>query len=276
MTPEERNLVTELFDRLAALENSERDPEADSIIKEGLRRAPNAVYALVQTALVQDEALKRADARITDLEAQLGNPVEPPRSTSFLGGMREALTGRRGSVPTVRPAEASGASPDYHSPPPDYHTPPMPMGGAPGFGSPGGSFLGTAAATAAGVIGGSLMLNSIRGMMGHRQGIAGSGSMPGSALASEPGSPWASPGADGGNLAREAGRDDIGGARQRGGAEQSQAAFDSDQQVADETQQSDDGDYQEGDYENDGYEDDDDYDADSDDVDGGGDFGDDA
>ena len=56
MTPQERQLVAELFDRLATLENSPRDPDADRAIAEGLARAPHAVYALVQTALVQDEA----------------------------------------------------------------------------------------------------------------------------------------------------------------------------------------------------------------------------
>jgi hypothetical protein len=274
MTPEERNLVTDLFDRLAALENTERDPEAERIIKDGLRRAPNAVYALVQTALVQDEALKRADARIHDLEAQFDSPAEPPRSTSFLGSMREAFTGRRGSVPSVRPGEAPmEAPPDYRGPPPDYRGPSMPMGAGPGFGSPGGgSFLGNAAATAAGVIGGSLLLDSIRGMMGHRQGIGSSGAMPGSALASQPGSPWASSGAGEGNLARGAGLDDIGGAHRRGDADQGQASG-RDQQVADDTQQSHDGDYQESDDQNGDYEDDADFDGDDGDFDDGGDFG---
>ena len=36
----------------------------------------------------------------------------------------------------------------------------------------GGSFLGTAAASAAGVIGGALLLNSISSMFGHRSGSA--------------------------------------------------------------------------------------------------------
>jgi hypothetical protein len=43
--------------------------------------------------------------------------------------------------------------------------------GAPGFGS-GGSFLGTAASAAAGVIGGSLLLDGIRSMFGHHLGGA--------------------------------------------------------------------------------------------------------
>ena len=72
MTPQEQDLVNELFDRLAKLEGNPRDPSADRLIADGLRRAPHAVYALVQTTLVQDEALKRANARIEELQAQTG------------------------------------------------------------------------------------------------------------------------------------------------------------------------------------------------------------
>jgi uncharacterized protein len=42
----------------------------------------------------------------------------------------------------------------------------------PAFGS-GGSFLGTAASTAAGVIGGGLLLNSIRSMFGDHAALGG-------------------------------------------------------------------------------------------------------
>ena len=59
MTPQEQELVNELLDRLAELEGNPRDSDAERLIADGLRRAPHAVYALVQTALVQDEALKR-------------------------------------------------------------------------------------------------------------------------------------------------------------------------------------------------------------------------
>src|SRR5260221_8310128 len=94
MTPEERNLIIDLFDRLATLEDAQRDPDAERLIRDGLRQAPNAPYALVQTVLVQDEALKRADARIRELEG--ATPAEtPPRDTSFLGGVRESGFGKR-------------------------------------------------------------------------------------------------------------------------------------------------------------------------------------
>ena len=179
MTPQEQELVEELFDRLAKLENSPRDPAAERVIADGLRRAPQATYALVQTALVQDEALKRANARIEELQAQMGTEEQQPQG-GFLDSMRDAVLGRRdprGSVPNVR-TQATQPSPAAAAPyqsqagyPPQ--TPPYPAGPGmgPAFGS-GGSFLGTAASTAAGVIGGGLLLNSIRSMFGDHAGLA--------------------------------------------------------------------------------------------------------
>jgi hypothetical protein len=63
MTPQERQLVDELFERLARLENAPRDAEAERAISDGLSHAPHAIYPLVQTVLVQDEALRRAGAK---------------------------------------------------------------------------------------------------------------------------------------------------------------------------------------------------------------------
>ena len=176
MTPQESELVDELFNRLVQLETAQRDPEAERLIADGLRRAPHAVYALVQTVLLQDEALKRANARIEELQVQTSAAAEPEqRPTSFLDSMREALGGRapqpHGSVPSVRTAGANQSQ--GQQPQPGYPRQ-MPLSGypgAPGFGS-GGSFLGTAASAAAGVIGGSLLLDGIRSMFGHHLGGA--------------------------------------------------------------------------------------------------------
>jgi uncharacterized protein len=242
MTPQESELIAELFDRLAGLENEPRDPDAERTIADGLRRAPHAVYPLVQTVLVQDEALKQADARIRELEAALGGqPQAGEQRGGFLGSMRDSLFGRRepshaGSVPEVRPAEPSvwnttpsrsawgnqgqpGAieqAPQY-APPGSYGGGgPFGGGGGPfgGGGGPmgggGGSFLGNAAATAAGVVGGGLLLGGIRSMMGggHHSSF-GAYNQPGA-------SPGASPWTGGGGsdeLSRQAGADDIGRAK---------------------------------------------------------------
>jgi len=101
--------------------------------------------------------------------------------------------------------------------PPGYRTeaPPMPQAPMMGQPSPGGSFLGTAAATAAGVIGGSLMMDSIRSMMGHHGGTAHAAYEPAGA---GHGSPWGgnSPSSDD-KLARDLGVDDIGRSSGSGG-----------------------------------------------------------
>ena len=214
MTPEERNLVIELFDRLATLEDAQRDPEAERLIRDGLRQAPNALYALVQTVLVQDEVLKRADARIRELECA-SEAEAAPRDQSFLGGVRESVFGKhegRGSVPSVRPGEAAPISPAWHTATEPMQ--PMPAGPAGAPPAPGGSFLGTAAAAAAGVIGGSLLLSGIRSMMGHQQGAHAAFDPASGASGS---SPWGGGAAAGGELSRQAGLDDVGRTSSSGG-----------------------------------------------------------
>jgi len=166
MTPQEQELIKGLFDRLSQLESQPRDPGAERLIAQALAGAPHAIYALVQTVLVQDEALKLANARIEELQAQTSAAAEPEqRPASFLDSMREALGGRapHGSVPSVR--TAGGNQPQGRQMPPSGYP------GTPAFGS-GGSFLGTAASTAAGVIGGSLLLDGIRSMFGDHLGGA--------------------------------------------------------------------------------------------------------
>ena len=200
MTPQERELVESLFDRLARLENAPRDAGAERAIEDGLRRAPNAIYPLVQTVLVQDEALKRADARIRELT---GDSADLPAGGGFLDSMRQALTGRSAatSVPTVHPGASGGPDPRWNT------------GGAlasaasPAVQPQGGSFLGTAAASAAGVIGGALLLNSISSMFGHHGGNAFAAPL---SSGSPSNSPWDNNSAAGSDLARDAGINDIG------------------------------------------------------------------
>src|SRR3984957_11795509 len=202
MTPQERQMIDDLFDRVSKLESAPRDPDAMAAISQGLRKAPNGVYALVQTVLLQDEALKRHKNRIQELEAASA-PAQNQPGGGFLDSMRESIFGQgqpHGSVPNVRPPESPGrpvwnrgqvmqqaqAPGQYNQAPygqaPSYGAPPAPMGGG------GGSFLGTAAAAAAGTIGGSLLLGSIRSMMGgSHAGFGGTPTTMGDETIVEPG-----------------------------------------------------------------------------------------
>src|SRR6516162_7908185 len=100
-----------------------------------------AVYALVQTALVQDEALKRANARLEELQAQTA--CETQQQGGFLDSVRDAVLGKRepqGSVPSVRSQAQSSptAAPPYRPRPGEPpQRPPYPPGPglAPGMGS---------------------------------------------------------------------------------------------------------------------------------------------
>lgn len=239
MTPQERQLIDELFDRLAKVESAPRDADAMSAIMQGLRNAPNAIYPLVQTVLLQDEALRRAAAHIQELEQHAKAP-EQHQSGGFLDSMRDKVFGQsgqqHGSVPNVAPplpesrpvwnsgqvlqqtqgqgqydqgygqggygqggyGQGQGGYVGPGSGQGPYGGPQSPFGG-------GGSFLGTAAATAAGMVGGSLLMNSIRGVMGggHRQAFGDTAS-----AGERTGSPWSDQSSS--TAARDLGVNDIG------------------------------------------------------------------
>jgi uncharacterized protein len=210
MTPQERKLVEDLFERLATLERNPREPDAEDAIRAGLRKAPNATYALVQTVLLQEEALRQANERIRELES-----AEPPQTQGggFLDSMRGAVFGggnTRSSVPPVGGDRPMGVPAGFPRSGDQYQA----QGGAPypqqaeaprgGF---GGSFLGTAAAAAAGVIGGTLLMNSLKGAFGGDQAQAHSlGNLGGQQAPN----PWGEASSGGGDLARQAGLDSIG------------------------------------------------------------------
>jgi len=234
MTPQERQLVDDLFDRLSKVENAPRDPDAVAAIAQGLRMAPSAIYPLVQTVLLQDEALRRANAHIQELEA--ASAPQQDRGGGFLDTMRDTILGQsqpRGSVPNVRPPDVGSRpvwnsgqvmqqaqSPGRYDQGPygqqPYGAPQAPMGG-------GGSFLGTAAAAAAGMVGGSLLLGSIRSMMGGSHHGFGDANAMGERATGE--GSWADQ--SGSSLARDAGINNIGSSGNRDDDSSRAGLFDS-------------------------------------------------
>jgi hypothetical protein len=150
MQAQERELITGLFGRLQPFEAQPRDSEAEALIRDLVARQPSAPYLLVQTVLVQEQALKAAQERIAELEAKAGTATAAP---GFLG-----------SAPKIGPWGASPAAPaDAPQPVPPTRSPlqaalaPQPAGGG---------FLRSAMTTAAGVAGGALLFEGIRSLMG--------------------------------------------------------------------------------------------------------------
>jgi hypothetical protein len=148
MQPEERDLIAGLFGRLQSFEAQPRDPEAERLIAQSIAGQPAAPYLLVQTVLVQEQALKAAQSRIADLEAKAAAQPAP----GFLASAPRVGPWGNASVPPTQPVQQAPAYAPQAA---------------------GGGFLRQAMMTAAGVAGGALLFEGIRNMMGHNPGPFG-------------------------------------------------------------------------------------------------------
>ena len=189
MTPDERQLISGLFDRMQTVGNQSRDREAEQLIADQVRSQPYAPYLLTQTVLVQDHALKAANDRILELEDQV-RKTQPASGQdqgggSFLGGLGRMFGGgpdpRGASVPTTGghgpaplppepgPYRGQGYPPQPASPWGNQGAQPQQGGGLFGGGAGGGSFMKGALGAAAGVAGGVLVADGIRNLFsgGH-------------------------------------------------------------------------------------------------------------
>ena len=177
MTPEEKNLISGLFDRLGQASNQPKDADADQLIRSKVAEIPTAPYSLVQSTLVMQQALSNAQSRIAALEKQLAETKSDTGAqhagggflsgvTSFFGGGQSHGQPRRATPPpppsSPPPIPAQPAQPSAYAYPP-AQPPPVP-------GRAGGGFLQGALTTAAGVAGGALLFQGIESLIGHNPG----------------------------------------------------------------------------------------------------------
>jgi uncharacterized protein len=189
MTPEEREMLGGLFQRVNAAAPAQRDPEAESFINDGVRAAPHAPYVLAQTVLVQQQALGAAANRIAELEAAARQGAQQSEEHgSFLGNLGKTIFGAGPSASPPPPGydqQAYQRPPSPYAPQPPQGYRPQPQGypqqppqgypPQPGpWGAPaqqqGGGFLQNAASTAAGVAGGVALGNLLGGLFGGHSG----------------------------------------------------------------------------------------------------------
>jgi len=173
MTPQESSMLEDLVRKVEETQLTEKDPEAEQLLGQGLGRDPDALYKLAQTVLVQNLALNQARAQLQQLQQQQAQPQQPARATSFLG----SLLGHRDPAPAAPPQAGYQPVPPAYQPQyqPQYQAPPQyaaaPAYGAPPSGpSPVGGFLRSAATTAAGVAAGALAFEGIESLMHHGGG----------------------------------------------------------------------------------------------------------
>ena len=182
MTPEERQMLAGLFERVGSTASTPRDPQAETFIADAVRALPYAPYVLAQTVLVQQQALENASRRLAELEAQA--KAAPQEETSFLGSIGKSLFGGGQSAPPPPPrsnydASAYQRQPTYAPPATQQQPAYAPrrrsrsMGRAAGRGAAaGGGFMQSALTTAAGVAGGVVLAHSLGSLFGGHSGSA--------------------------------------------------------------------------------------------------------
>ncbi len=188
MNSDEKQLLASLFERVRTASTAPRDAEAEALITTAVREQPYAPYLLAQTVLLQEQALKAADARLHELEGKIASleqaKAEP--APSFLGSIGTSLfsSGKTASgVPSVGVAPPSQPQPapsvwgqprqaqqSNFAPQPNYAPQP---GYALQQGFGGGSFLQSAMTTAAGVAGGALLFQGISSLFHSGSGYGG-------------------------------------------------------------------------------------------------------
>jgi uncharacterized protein len=188
MTSQEQQMLQGLTERINQTQLTEKDPDAEQYIQQGLGRNPDAMYVMAQTILVQQYALDQAQKQLADLKAQADQlkeqAQEPKHATSFLGnllGMKDEPA--HPAPPPPAPPQQYGQT--QYAPVPGYVQVPgyaapaygQPVYGQPGFGAPqGGGFLRGAMQTAAGVAAGAIAFEGIESLMhgfGHAAGYGG-------------------------------------------------------------------------------------------------------
>jgi hypothetical protein len=175
MSPEERQMLTDLFERVRGQANAPRDRDAESLIADAIRTQPYAPYLLTQAVLLQEQALRAADQKLQELQAQVVHmqdelahaQAQPaPGAGSFLGG----LFGGGASRPAPQQPAANpnpwggGAQQAGYAPQQQGYAPSQPQ--------QSGGFLKGALGAAAGVAGGMLLADSFKGLLGGGQANA--------------------------------------------------------------------------------------------------------
>lgn len=161
MTSDERNMLTDLANKIAQTPAPPKDAEAEDFIRTRIGSRPDALYLMTQTVLIQNMALQQAQQQIAQLQAGGAQGQVPGSSFLGAGGSRGYNAGPSGS--------------SYAAPPPQQqytqYSAPQPQTAAPS-GQP--SFLRGAAQTAAGVAAGALAFEGVRSLFEH-PGYGGGG-----------------------------------------------------------------------------------------------------
>ncbi|CAK0740625.1 DUF2076 domain-containing protein [Gammaproteobacteria bacterium] len=174
MNPQERDILLSFLSRFNQIPVQFPEPEADHLIRQAIGRRPDALYLLVQKAVLQEMALQQAEQKIQELENALRaaqTTQKPVQSSGFLGSVfgSGSSTGRRRGGWGDDPDTTVASNPPIQNRWDSGYAPPPPAPVQPSRGGGMGGFLTAAAATAAGVAGGALLFQGVKSFFGGNE-----------------------------------------------------------------------------------------------------------
>ena len=170
MNFQERDQLIQFLQQLTQVQATQKDAEAEMLIRDACARQPDAGYLLVQRAMQLEHALQAVKAQCGQLQAEL----DKARAGTQTGFLDDANAW--GRSPQAPAASFTPAAPSIGSTIQPRAQAPM---AAPAAASSWGSgILGNVATTAAGVVAGSFLFQGIENLMGHHNpsGFGGLGS----------------------------------------------------------------------------------------------------
>jgi len=166
VTPDERNLLQHFLTDLVQTPATNKDPEADALIAQAVQANPNAVYLLVQHAILADQALHAAQAQLQAQQQVQASPGFLPQHASPQYAQPQYAQPQYAQPQYAQdryPPQGGQMAPPWAGP-----------GGAPVQSSPFGGnsglggFLKTAGTMAAGVAAGDFLFQGIENIFSPR------------------------------------------------------------------------------------------------------------
>lgn len=167
MNTNEMRLISELSDQLKSMNisSSEKDVDADKAIQATIASLPDAIYKLVQVALVQHLALEQLRNQVAQLKTSMQSQAQSPQpSKGFLDDLKEKFLGRSSTNSNIgTTAVPQQSPPSMMASPQTSHS---------------SGFLGQAMTVGAGVAGGMLLGNAIESLFTHHASSSAFNSQP--------------------------------------------------------------------------------------------------
>ncbi|MGZ4980592.1 MAG: DUF2076 domain-containing protein [Methylobacter sp.] len=166
MNTQERDQLNQFLKQLIEVKLTEKNTEAETMIREAATRQPDAAYLLVQRSMLLEQALNEAKTQISALQNQLQQSSSASSTGRFFGNdpwaqapfKASAVSGAGNyQIPAAAAASTGAGNAPFSQVAPQT------------TGSGVGSFLGNVATTAAGVVAGSFLFQGIENLMGHHQ-----------------------------------------------------------------------------------------------------------